>query len=106
VVITVHRAPHGRRRRKPLRDGAADEVRALPGFLCRLDLRPLDRATAERAAALCAAYRMQAADATHLATANSCGSERFISNRRGFPKPITEIDITYPDDLPDVRPHP
>jgi predicted nucleic acid-binding protein len=92
---------------KPLRDGATDEVRVLAGLLGRLDLRPLDRATAERAAALCAAYRMRAADATHLAIAISSGAERFITNnRRDFPKTITEIDVTYPDDLPDVRPHP
>jgi hypothetical protein len=29
---------------KPLRDGSADEVRALAGLLARLDLRPVDRA--------------------------------------------------------------
>ncbi|MGD0927375.1 MAG: hypothetical protein ABR926_19530 [Streptosporangiaceae bacterium] len=37
---------------KPLRDGCADEVRALAGLLARLDLRPVDRATAELATAL------------------------------------------------------
>ena len=37
---------------RPLRDGAVDEVRILAGLLARLDLRPVDRATAELAAAL------------------------------------------------------
>ena len=34
---------------KPLRDGSAAEIRALAGLLARLDLRPVDRATAELA---------------------------------------------------------
>jgi predicted nucleic acid-binding protein len=88
---------------KPLRDGAAEEVRVLAALLGRLDLRPLDRATAELAAALCASYRMRAADATHLATAVTSGADRFITNnRRDFPRTIVEIDVTYPADLPDV----
>ncbi len=32
---------------KPLKDGDADAVRTLSAFLARLDLRPVDRATAE-----------------------------------------------------------
>lgn len=87
---------------KPLRDGHTEEVRTLAGLLARLELLPLDRATAELSAALCASYRMRAADASHLATAVAAGAERFITNnRRDFPKAITEIDIIYPDDLPD-----
>lgn len=87
---------------KPLRDGAADEVRILAGLLARLDLRPLDRATAELATALSSRYRLRAADATHLATAVSIGADRFITNnQRDFPAAITEIQITYPADLPD-----
>ena len=58
---------------KPLRDGTADEVRALAGLLGRLDLRPVDRATAELATALSSRYRLRAADATHLATAVGIG---------------------------------
>lgn len=88
---------------KPLRDGAAEEVRILAALLGRLDLRPLDRATAELAAALCSSYRIRAADATHLATAISSGADRFITNnQRDFPKTITEIDVTYPADLPEI----
>ena len=87
---------------KPLRDGAADEVRILAGFLARLDLRPVDLATAELATSLSARYKLRAADATHLATAVSTGADRFITNnQRDFPKEITEVDITYPADLPD-----
>jgi predicted nucleic acid-binding protein len=91
---------------KPLRDGTAGEVRILAGLLARLDLRPVDRATAELATALSSRYRLKAADATHLATAVGMGADRFItSNRRDFGTGITEIDVTYPDDLPDpVRP--
>ncbi len=85
---------------KPLRDGASDEVRALSGFLARLDLRPLDLTTAELATALSSAYRLRAADAAHLATAIAMGADRFITNnRRDFPVEITEIQVTYPADL-------
>lgn len=87
---------------KPLRDGAASEVLILVQFLARLDLRPLDRATAELATALSSRYRLHAADAAHLATAVSIGADRFITNnQRDFPAAITEIQITYPADLPD-----
>jgi predicted nucleic acid-binding protein len=87
---------------KPLRDGAAAEVRVLAGLLARLDLRPLDRATAEIAATLAGSRGLRAADAVHLATALSAGADRFITNNhRDFPDTITEIEITYPDQLPD-----
>ena len=85
---------------RPLRDGAADEVRILAGLLARLDLRPVDRATAELATALSSRYRLKAADATHLAAAVGMGADRFItSNRRDFPATITEIQVTYLADL-------
>jgi predicted nucleic acid-binding protein len=87
---------------KPLRDGPPDEVRFLAGLLARLDLRPVDRATAELATALSSRYRLRAADATHLATAVGLGADRFITNnRRDFPTTITEVRITYPADLSD-----
>jgi len=85
---------------KPLRNGTPDEVRALAGLLARLDLRPVDRVTAELATALSSRYRLRAPDATHLATAVSLGADRFITNKRDFPAGITEIHITYPVDLP------
>jgi predicted nucleic acid-binding protein len=88
---------------KPLRDGPIAEVLALAGLLARLDLRSLDRATAEVATALSSKYRLRAADAAHLATAVTVGADRFItSNQRDFPTTITEVQVTYPADLPDV----
>ena len=82
---------------KPLRDDATDEVRILAALLARLDLRPVDRATAELATALSSRYRLKAADATHLATAVGMGADRFITNnKRDFPPTITEIQVTYP----------
>ena len=85
---------------KPLRDDATDEVRILAALLARLDLRPVDRATAELATALSSRYRLKAADATHLATAVGMGADRFITNnKRDFPPTITEIQVTYPADL-------
>jgi predicted nucleic acid-binding protein len=90
---------------KPLRDGNADEIRALAGLLARLDLRPVDRATAELATALASTYKLRAADATHLATAVGLGAKRFITNnRRDFGPHITELDVTYPDALPEQAP--
>jgi len=86
---------------KPLREGAFDELDELGALLGRLDLRPVDEATAELATALGAHYRLRAADAVHVATAVNAGADRFITNNAtDFPKSITEIDVTYPVDLP------
>jgi predicted nucleic acid-binding protein len=88
---------------KPLRDGDSAEVRILAGLLARLDLRPVDRATADLATALASKYGLRAADATHLATGVGLGAERFInSNQRDFPRAITEVRVTYPLDLADA----
>jgi predicted nucleic acid-binding protein len=90
---------------KPLRDGATDEIRILAGLLARLDLRPVDRATAELATALSSRYGLRAADATHLATALGTGADRFITNnQRDFPRTIAEIQVTYPADLTGAAP--
>jgi predicted nucleic acid-binding protein len=90
---------------KPLRDGTAHEVRILAALLGKLDLRPVDRATAELATALASRYRLKAADATHLATAVGVGADRFITNnQRDFPQTITEVQITYPSDLTEATP--
>jgi predicted nucleic acid-binding protein len=90
---------------KPLRDGSTGEIQALAGLLARLDLRAVDRATAELATALSSRYRLRAADATHLATAVAMGAERFITNnQRDFGPGIKEIDVTYPGALPDPAP--
>lgn len=85
---------------KPLREDAMDELNELGALLGRLDLRPVDEATAELATGLGAAYRLRAADAVHLATAVYAGADRFITNNASdFPKTITEVDVTYPVDL-------
>ena len=85
---------------KPLREGADDEVVALGALLSRIALLPTDESTAEVATALGAFYGIRAADAIHLATAVSAGADRFITdNKADFPKSISEVDITYPEDL-------
>lgn len=89
---------------KPLRVQAQQELVALRSLLGRLELRPMDQATAELATALGASYGLRAADAVHLATAVSGGADRFLTNNKAdFPKSITEIAVTYPEDLPDVE---
>ncbi len=89
---------------KPLRENATDELDELGALLGRLDLRPADEATAELATALGASYRLRAADAVHLATAVAAGADRFLTNNLSdFPKTITEIEISYPEDLPDPK---
>lgn len=87
---------------KPIRDRRSSEISTLEGLLARLDLRPLDQATAELATALGAAHGLRAADAVHLATAVGAGADRFVTNNhRHLPRSITEIEVTYPNDLPD-----
>jgi predicted nucleic acid-binding protein len=86
---------------KPMRDGRESELGALAALLSRLDLRPTDEATAELAAVVGASYGLHAADAVHLATAVAAGADRFITNNASdFPKTITEIEVTYPSELP------
>lgn len=87
---------------KPLRDGAETETAALAALLGRLDLRPVDEALAELAAALGSAHHLRAADAVHLATAVAAGADRFITNNSSdFTTAISEIDVVDPEDLPD-----
>jgi predicted nucleic acid-binding protein len=86
---------------KPLREGGEAELLALTAVLGRLELRPLDEATAQLAVALGASYRLSAPDAVHLASAVGAGAERFLTNnRRDFPTTIAEVAVTYPDELP------
>lgn len=87
---------------KPVREQANDEVGTLTALLSRLDLLPVDQATAELAVALGARYGLRAAGAVHLATGVGAGADRFITNNeRDFPRTMTEIDVTYPRDLPE-----
>lgn len=88
---------------KPIRDGATDQLMAVAKLLTRLDLRPADPVIAELATSLAARHRLRAADAFHLATAVSVHADRFITNnRKDFGPSITEIEVVYPDALPDV----
>lgn len=88
---------------KPLREESEAELVALVAVLGRIELRPLDEATAQLAVALGASYRLNALDAVHLATAVAEGADRFVTNnRRDFGKAITEVAVTYPDELPDT----
>jgi predicted nucleic acid-binding protein len=85
---------------KPLRDGAQEELLALGLLLSRIALLPTDQATGALATALGASYGLRTADAIHLATAVGAGADRFITNNRAdFSRSITEIAITYPEDL-------
>ena len=87
---------------KPTRRNDEDEVVALEDLLAGLDLLDVDADIAGLAVDLGAAYGLQTADAVHLATAVRVGASRFITNnKRDFPQSIDEIDITYPEDLPE-----
>ena len=90
---------------KPLRtDPTSAATDALVHLLSRVDLLPLDDATGRLALAVAMRYGLRAADAVHLATAISGGADRFLTNnRRDFPKSIVEIEIVYPEDLPDPQ---
>lgn len=92
---------------KPMRAGlASDDTKRLLELVGRLDLYPLDDPTAQLALSLAVAYRLKAADSVHLATAIAAGADRFLTgNRKDFPKAIREIDVIYPDDLPEPREH-
>lgn len=87
---------------KPIRDRLGSEVDALVALLARLELRPVDEATADLATVLGATYGLRAVDAVHLAAAVSAGADRFITNNSSdFPQRIEEISVTYPSDLPE-----
>lgn len=87
------------------REGNDAQTAQLLWYLARIDLRPVDRQVADLAVVLASSYRLRAADAVHLATGVCAGADRFITNnRRDFRREITEIAVTYPDDLePTVR---
>jgi predicted nucleic acid-binding protein len=87
---------------RPLRENGTEELDELAALLSRLDLRPVDPATAELATALGASYGLRAIGAVHLATAVGAGADRFVTdNKAEFPRSITEIDVTYPEALPE-----
>jgi predicted nucleic acid-binding protein len=66
-------------------------------------LLAVDSATAQLATVLGAQHRLRAADAVHLATAVNTGADRFITNNQSdFSARITEIEVLYLDQLPDL----
>jgi predicted nucleic acid-binding protein len=84
----------------PARHGKVEELYALQWFLARLELLPVDLSAARLSALFAQQYKLRAADAAHLACAVNAGADRFITNnRKGFSKDITEIHVTYPEDL-------
>lgn len=86
---------------KPLRVGDDREFAELGWLLEGLELHPADRPTVDLALALGVQYGLKTVDAVHLATAVQAGADRFITNnRRDFPTSIAEIDVTYPESLP------
>ena len=90
---------------KPLRRDQADESLALISYLGRLELLAFDAPTADLALGVTVAYGLRAPDAVHLATAVRAGADHFLTNnRKDFPQSIVEIDVIYPDDLPETPP--
>lgn len=86
---------------KPIRLSATEELAHLRRLIGRLRLLPFDQPTADYSVVLGARYGLKPIDAAHLATAVLAEADRFITNnKKDFPKSITEIDITYPEDLP------
>jgi PIN domain len=88
---------------KPIRTEATDQVDALLALLARLELHAVDRQIATVATRFAAKYNLKAIEATHLATAVVVGADRFITNnQKDFPRSISEVDVVYPADLPEV----
>lgn len=86
---------------KPMREGSSD-VPVLRALLGAVEMRPFDESTPDVATYLASMYRLRAADAVHLATAVIAGADTFLTNnRKDFPTSIGEIDIVYPDELPE-----
>jgi predicted nucleic acid-binding protein len=85
---------------KPSRVQASDELATLLAVLSRLELRPMDTATAQLAVGLGATYGLRAADSVHLATAVAAGADRFITNNsKDFPLDVAEVAVTLPQAL-------
>ena len=84
---------------KPLRESPdGSETRELVALLARLELRPVDRETAQLATTYAAAHRLRVPDSTHLATAGRAGADRVLTNnRRDFPITFPDIAVTYPE---------
>ena len=85
-----------------VRGADPEDEAAMLGLLERLDVRPVDAPIAQLATAFRATHGLKTVDAVHLATAVRAGADRFITNnQRDFSASIEEVDIVYPEDLPD-----
>lgn len=83
---------------KPFRAGNMVEFDAVERVLGQLDLKAVDDDLAVAATELAAKYRLQAADAIHLATAVVWGAARFhTNNRKHFGPHITEVQVVWPE---------
>ena len=72
------------------------EKATLVSILARMDLKNVDYETADLAGAMRAKYRLRAADAIQLDTAELWGADRFhTNNRKDFGQPIDEIEIVF-----------
>jgi predicted nucleic acid-binding protein len=89
---------------KPLRtDPDGDEATNLSNLLSRVVLVPCNDDIAIQATSLGVRYGLKAPDAVHLSTAVDAAADYFVTNnQKDFPKTITEIDIAYPADLPQI----
>lgn len=86
-----------------MRDEIEEEIDELAALLARLYLYELTYGLERLAAQFGAMYRLRAADAVHLATADA-HADRFITNNtKDFPKSIGEVEIVYPVDLPESK---
>lgn len=86
---------------KPVRQNDQTQLVDLRLLLSHLQLHDVTAQVAGLAVDLGARYRLKTVDAVHLATAVIVGADRFITNnRRDFAHDITEVDVTYPDELP------
>ena len=89
---------------KSLDPGRHDEAAKLSVLLGQLDLQQVDTPTADKATTFRSDYGLKTVDAVHLATAVQAGADRFITNnRREFSAAIEEIEIVFPEDLPDPK---
>jgi predicted nucleic acid-binding protein len=85
---------------KPTRFQLADEQASLELLLAQLVLHPVSYGCTQLAVRLGARYGLKTVDSVHLATAVLAGADRFVTNnRRDFTKEITEVDVTYPDEI-------
>lgn len=87
---------------KPMREGTIPEQDQLIALISRLELIEVDSETAMLAVSFGAKYGLRAPDAIHLACAVTAGANFFLTNnKKDFSKLISEIEVFYPEDLPE-----